>query len=61
MENNALAFEVGIYFRLNKNQMLKILSQVLKSVENWKNLAKKIGITRSEQELMQNAFKLVKI
>ena len=58
--NNALSFElaysVGDYFRLNKNQMDTIVSDIESSVKNWKNLANEIGIPRSEQELMSKAF-----
>jgi len=60
--NNALDFElaksVGEYFRLNTAQMDEIINCVLKAVENWKLTAKKIGISRAEQELMTGAFKL---
>jgi serine/threonine-protein kinase HipA len=58
--NNALSFElaysVGDYFRLNKNQMDTIVSDITSSLKNWKNLANEIGIPRSEQELMSKAF-----
>jgi len=58
--NNALSFElaysVGDYFRLNKNQMDTIVSDIETSVKNWENLANEIGIPRSEQELMRKAF-----
>lgn len=60
--NNALDFElakeVGEYFRLNKEQMEAIIHEVLQSVSQWKKIAKETGIPRSEQELMEKAFKL---
>lgn len=60
MDNNALDFElaksVGEYFRLNKNQMDVIIKEVLKSTSNWVTIAKEVGISRAEQELMEKAF-----
>lgn len=62
MHNNALDFElaksIGEYFRLNENQMNLIINEVLESVNQWKEIATKIGIPRSEQELMEKAFRL---
>ena len=61
-DNNALDFElaksVGAYFRLNEKQMESIIKEVLAVTTNWKTLAKEIGISRTEQELMTKAFKL---
>lgn len=60
MDNNALDFEVaksvGDYFRLNKNQMDVIIKEVVSATRNWKTIAIKLGIARSEQELMEKAF-----
>lgn len=60
MNNNALDFElaksVGEYFKLNTEQMDIIIDEVLESVNQWKTIANKIGISRGEQELMENAF-----
>ncbi|WP_163400635.1 type II toxin-antitoxin system HipA family toxin [Flavobacterium fluviatile] len=60
-DNNALDFElaksVGEYFRLNKQQMEAIMEEVLKATSAWKTIAKEIGISRAEQELMNNAFR----
>ena len=62
MDNNALDFElaksVGDFFRLDHSEMDNILNEVLTSVKQWKEIAHKIGISRSEQELMQAAFRL---
>lgn len=61
MDNNALDFElaksVGVFFRLNQSEMDNILNEVFTSVKQWKEIAQKIGISRSEQELMQAAFR----
>lgn len=61
MDDNALSFDlaksVGKYFRLSESEMETILSEVLEVVKNWKHIAKKIGIKRSEMELMDGAFR----
>jgi len=61
MENNALDFtlaiSVGEFFRLNSTQMNSIIGEVLESVNQWENVADKIGISRAEKELMSRAFK----
>ena len=60
-DNNALDFElaksVGQYFRLNEKQMKTIIKEVLEVTTNWKTIAKEIGISRSEQDIMTKAFK----
>ncbi|MEO8254837.1 MAG: HipA domain-containing protein [Flavobacterium sp.] len=60
MDNNALDFDlaksVGEYFRLNNSQMEEIIGQVMSVVKNWKTVAKEIGISRAEHELMEKAF-----
>lgn len=59
-DNNELDFDlaksVGEYFRLNNNQMEEIIQQVLGVTTKWKTIANEIGISRSEQELMEKAF-----
>jgi len=61
MHNNALDYDlaksVGEHFRLNESQMNNIIAEVLASVKKWEVLAKEIGISRAEQELMRSAFK----
>lgn len=61
MDNNALDMElaksVGVFFRLSEKDMEQIISEVLCSVNNWKEKAKQLGISRAEQELMQAAFR----
>ena len=63
MDNNVLDFElaksVGDFFRLNQSEMDNILNEVFNSVKQWKEIAHKIGISRSEQELMQAAFRFI--
>ena len=44
--------------KLNQSEMDNILNEVFNSVKQWKEIAHKIGISRSEQELMQAAFRL---
>ena len=60
MDNNELDFElaksVGEYFRLNETQMNAIIDEVTSVVSNWKEVANRIGIPRSEQQLMEKAF-----
>lgn len=62
MDNNALDFDVaksiGDFFRLDEKQMDNIIQQVMHSVSQWEKIADKIGISRSEKELMQGAFKI---
>ena len=61
MDNNALDFElaksVGEYFRLTTTEMDQIIDEVTSVVKNWQDIAKQIGISRAEQELMASAFK----
>ncbi len=60
MDNNALDFDlaksVGEFFRLNRKEMALIISEVKNSVKEWRNVANKLGIARSEQEIMEAAF-----
>ena len=62
MHDNALDFElaksVGKYFRLSKTQMETIINEVSVSVRGWQTIAKQIGISKSEQNLMSGAFKV---
>jgi len=51
-----LAISVGQYFRLSLAEMKKIIEEVKSSVSMWESIAKKIGIARSEQEIMRKAF-----
>ncbi|MGH2643072.1 MAG: type II toxin-antitoxin system HipA family toxin [Chitinophagaceae bacterium] len=62
MDNNALDYDlaksVGKYFRLNEKEMYKIMNEVKTKVAGWKKIAKEIGISRAEQELMGPAFRV---
>lgn len=59
--NNALDFElaksVGEYFQLSDTEMNNIIKEVKMAVTGWKNIARDIGISRAEQELMRAAFR----
>lgn len=60
-ENNALDFElaksIGGYFQLLDSSMDTIIHEVQTVVSSWKKIAQKIGISRSEMEMMASAFK----
>lgn len=62
-EDNALdlnlAMEVSKYFRLTNTKANQIIDNIITSVKNWKKIATKLGISRSEQELKSNAFKVI--
>lgn len=55
--NLELAKSVGDFFRLNKKEMDMTIDEVLTSISQWKKIADNIGISRSEQELIQGAFR----
>ncbi|MCK5906185.1 MAG: type II toxin-antitoxin system HipA family toxin [Flavobacteriales bacterium] len=59
-DSNLLDFElaksVGEYFQLEEKQMDDVIIEVLNSVVKWKQIAKEIGISRSEIEIMEPAF-----
>ncbi|CAM4056756.1 HipA domain-containing protein [Gillisia hiemivivida] len=57
MDDN-LAKSVGEFFRLNEIEMDQIIDEVLRVVKDWGIIAKQIGISNKEQQLMENAFKL---
>lgn len=52
-----LVLEVSEYFRLSKDRANEIIDEVLEAVKNWKIIATKYRISRSEQELKALAFK----
>jgi serine/threonine-protein kinase HipA len=51
-----LTLEVAGYFRLTNENALKIIGNIKKSVTNWRSIANKYQLPRSEQELMANVF-----
>ena len=53
-----LAKSVGEYFQLNDAAMNAIITEVKVAVRGWEKEARKIGISRAEQELMNSAFRL---
>ena len=59
--NNALdiglAKRVGEFFQLTDGEMEIIIEKIKTVVSGWKKIARKIGISRTEQELMSAAFK----
>jgi serine/threonine-protein kinase HipA len=59
--NNTLDFElaksVGEYFQLSAAEMNTIITEVKTAVSSWKNIAREMGISRAEQELMSAAFR----
>ena len=60
-ENNALdvdlAKSIGEYFQLLPLEMDKIVNDVYSAIRIWKDIAKEIGISRAEQEMMAPAFR----
>lgn len=55
--NFELAISVGQYFQLDQRQMNLILNEVKGAIISWKNVAEQIGISRSERQLMESAFR----
>jgi serine/threonine-protein kinase HipA len=55
--NFELAMSVGQYFQLDHKQMELILNEVKTAVNSWQNVAEQIGISRSETQLMESAFR----
>lgn len=62
MGDNSLDFElakrVGVFFNLSNNDMDRIIDEVITSVQPWRKLATELGISRSEQERMEAAFRV---
>lgn len=62
MDNNALDYElaksIGVYFKLSDDDMNTIITDIQTQVGKWKNIASEIGISRSEQVLMEPAFRI---
>lgn len=54
-----LVMSVSKYFRLDDKRASNILRRVLDSVKNWKQLADKYKISKSEQLLKERAFKFI--
>ncbi len=56
--NYDLAMDVIEFFQLEENEAVKIKNEVLASVRQWESVAKSIGISRNEQQLMSPAFSI---
>jgi serine/threonine-protein kinase HipA len=61
-DNNALDFDlvksIGEYFQLSPSEMEIIMKEVFSAITCWKEIAKEIGISRAEQEMMAPAFRV---
>jgi len=59
-QDNTLDFElaksVGLYFQLTNRQMEEIINGTKAVARTWKTIATEIGIPKSEQELLEQAF-----
>lgn len=53
-----LALEVAEYFRLKKDKAEEIINDIKSKVSEWKTLADKYEISKREQTIMENAFKV---
>lgn len=53
-----LALEVIEYFRLDEKKGLNIIKQIKTVVSNWRSIADSYNISKTEQELMQKAFRI---
>ena len=51
-----LTLEVAEYFRLSNNGALEKIENIKKSVKNWRSVANKYQLPKSEQELMAKVF-----
>ena len=51
-----LCLEVADYFRITKDNALKKIADIKSSVKNWRNVANKYKLPKSEQELMAKVF-----
>jgi serine/threonine-protein kinase HipA len=52
-----LAISVAEYFRVDKSTTEKIIKQVKAAISKWRDVAKNIGIPKSEVDRMSQAFK----
>ena len=56
--NKSLDFNVIEYFRLDEKKALNIIEQIKCMVSNWRSVANKYNISKTEQELMAKAFQI---
>ena len=59
--DNSLNFDVAIeaakYFDIKKDSAAKITDDIKQNVKQWKSIAEKIGISRSDMIRMENCFR----
>ena len=53
-----LALEVAPFFRLNPSQAESVMAKVVAAVRSWRAVAGRYQLSREEQELMINAFRI---
>lgn len=53
-----LALEVAEYFRLKRDKAEQIIKDVKSKVSEWKTVADKYGISKTEQRMMEKAFRV---
>lgn len=53
-----LALDVAEQFRLKKDEAVNIIEDITSKVRNWKAVAEKYDIPRSEQLIMEKAFRV---
>jgi serine/threonine-protein kinase HipA len=50
--------EVAEYFRLKKDKAVEIINDIKSKVSEWKTVADKYGISKTEQTMMEKAFRV---
>ncbi|HEX6892701.1 MAG TPA: HipA domain-containing protein, partial [Chryseolinea sp.] len=53
-----LALEVAEYFRVSDEKATEIIITVLSEVSKWETVAERVGISKSERNVMSKAFKI---
>ena len=51
-----LALSIAGFFRLSEEEANEIIEQVTNAIDDWKDVSKKYGISKAEQDRMTNAF-----
>jgi serine/threonine-protein kinase HipA len=51
-----LAFDVIDFFRLTQIEAMQIYDEVLNTVKQWQQVAQRLGISRAEQTMKEEAF-----
>jgi len=54
----SLALETAKHYQLKPDEALKIMNDIQREIANWRNVAKKVGISSQEVEQMTRAFKV---